>query len=100
MTCMDLNRFMIPRNSRAWVAVRIKHWTHFSTNLDRSQVKPTFTQETNKGVQPQPSEERTGLVRLQEVASFQGGKREGAFSRNPTRVSEICPFIVNYTDSR
>lgn len=39
---------------------------------------------------------------LQEVASFRVGgmKREGSFSRNPPRISEICPFIVNYRELR
>lgn len=38
---------------------------------------------------------------LRRVASFQGrGKREGSFSRNPPRISEICLFIVNYRELR
>lgn len=51
-----------------------KSWTSFSKNLERSQVKPMVTHEANKGCRPQPHKKRSGLVSLQEVASFQGEK--------------------------
>lgn len=74
MTYMDLNQLMTLRNSCAWVDARIKHWTNFSKNLERSQVKPMVTQEASKGCQLQPCKKKSGLVSLQKVASFQGGK--------------------------
>lgn len=79
MTCMDFNQHMTQRNSRVSVAVRIKRWTNFSENLGGSQVKPSLTQETNKGIQSQSCKERTGL---EEIASFQRGKARRSFLQN------------------
>lgn len=52
MTYMDPNQLMTLRNSHAWVDVRMKCWTNFSKNVERSQVKPVVMQEVNKGCQP------------------------------------------------
>lgn len=91
MTCMDLNQHMTQRNSRVCAAVRIKRWNSFSKNFGRSQVKPSLTQETNKGIQSQPRKERTGL---EKIASFQRGESEKELSLEfPLEFQKFVPLL-------